>query len=169
MLFSETEVSYNIAIPSIHVIVLPTSRKAMGNIPKAVFIQYHYHIDVAAQPGSTVYETLFDSFNLIPSVSSRNLWTRNQRKFDFRSTWTQCIWTKYFPHSADAPGDHNVLVASNKVSGAVREPLGCLSPEHPCPVTSEQPKVSSSSIPAPSGYYSRGWSRVWSGSAPLVH
>lgn len=45
-----------------------------GNCPQINFYsREQYPMEITEQPGVTVYETLFDSFNLISSISSRNL------------------------------------------------------------------------------------------------
>lgn len=179
--------------PSIHAIVFIHQQKSSGKCPQISFYsRERYHTEMAAQPGSAVYETLFDSFNLISSVSSRNLWTRNQRKFDFRSTWTQYIWTKNISLTQQMPQGTIILLLPARRSVEQRgSPQGvCLLGTPAVHVPSKQPRaeelpappsqlfhgntgISKSPVPGSgfriSGYYSRGWSRAWSGSAHSIH
>lgn len=116
-----------------------------------------YHMEITEHPEATVYEKLFDSLNMISSISSRNLWTRNQRKFCFRSTWMQYIRSKTF-YSAAAPELNKYFTQSCSLIFLLLTTRSVKQQGSPCcvcpmgipavQIASEQPKTSSSSIPA---------------------
>lgn len=189
-----TKASCNTAIPRILIIVLSTSRKAMGTVLKQTFIlensttwrslnsqeplfMRHYLMLV-------IWFLLFQAEICEPEIKENFISEAPECNIFEAKYFTQQLLQRQVNILLRAA--HNIAVAGYKVCEAAREYLVCLSPGHPCCTNCFRAAqnfqlLHPSSLmgtlaflgllcPPPVGcYYSRGWSRVWSGSEPWIH